>query len=84
MTTIKLGYFISGDPELEDKELPAILYNALGMTFHEFVERTLDKTRKAIKGRCGSRLYVRCCRRKEPKFGACFKTGGRGEGARDI
>ena len=76
MTIIKISYVVSGNPELEDKELPAILYNALGVTFYKFVEITLDKVSKAINGRCGKHLHVRCYRTEEPKCGFCLKTGG--------
>ena len=60
---VKVSYVMSGNPELEDQELPAILYDAVGMTFYEFVERTLAKVREALKGRCGEHLHIRCCRR---------------------
>ena len=73
MTVIKTSYVVSGNPELEDQELPAILCNALGKPFAEFVEVTLEKTRKAIKGRCGKHIEVRCHRTKEPKSGSCLK-----------
>lgn len=76
MTIIKTSYVVSGNPELEDQELPAILCKALGMTFYEFVGITLDKVDKAIKGRRGKHLHVRCYRAKKPKEGICIKTGG--------
>lgn len=76
MTVIKTSYVVSGNPELRDQGLPAILYSALGMPFYKFVERTLDKVGNAIDGRRGKQLYVRCFRTKERKCGWCFKTGG--------
>jgi len=76
MTIIKTSYVVSGNPELEDQELPAILYSALGMPFYKFVEITLDKVSKAIKGRCGEYLHVRCFRTEKWKNGYCFKYGG--------
>jgi len=74
MTIIKTSYVVSGNPELEDKELPAILNNALGITFYEFVEITLEKVRKAIRGECGRNLHVRCFKAKKPKSGSCLAT----------
>jgi len=74
MTIIKVSYVTSIHPELEDKELPAILCNALGMTFYEFVERTLDKVSKAIKGKCGKHFHVRCYKAEKLKQGSCFKA----------
>ena len=52
MTEIKISYVVGGNPELEDKELPATLSNALGMTFPEFVGTTLRcfKTEKRMQG----------------------------------
>ena len=76
MTVIKTSYVVSGNPELRDQELPAILYSALGMPFYKFVERTLDKVGNAIDGRRGKQLHVRCFRTKERKCGFCLKTGG--------
>jgi len=75
-TQIKLSFVSSGNPELEDPELPVILYRALGMPFYEFVEITLDKVGNAIKGRRGKRLGVRCFRTEKRKQGWCFKTSG--------
>ncbi len=74
MTTIKVSYVVHGNPEIEDQELPSILSNALGMTFHQFVETTLDKVSKAIKSRCGRHLEVRCHRAKTPKSGSCLRA----------
>lgn len=74
LTIIKTSYVVSGNPELEDKELPDILCGVLGVPFPEFVEITLDKVRKAIKGRCGKHLEVRCHRTKKPKSGLCLKA----------
>lgn len=76
MTYIKISYVVSGNPELKDQELPAILCSALGMTFYKFVEVTLTKVSKAINERCGKHLHVRCHRSKEPKHGLCLKCGG--------
>lgn len=73
MTIIKISYVVSGNPELEDQELPAILYSALGMTFYKFVEITLDKVRRAINGRCDEYLHVRCYKTKEREHGFCAK-----------
>ena len=78
MTIIKTSYVVSGNPELEDQELPAILYSALGMTFYEFVEITLEKVRETINGRCGDHLHVRSYKSKKPKEGICLKTSGDG------
>ena len=74
--TIKIRYVVHENPELEDRELPAILGQALGMTFYKFIEKTLDKVKKEINGRCGKTLHVRCFRTKERKQGWCYKTGG--------
>lgn len=77
-TIIKTTYVVSGNPELEDQELPVLLYNALGMTFYKFVEITLDKVGNAIKGKRGKQLHVRCFKTKERGQGWCFKTAGWG------
>jgi len=74
MTTIKVSYFISGDPEKEDKELPEMLIKALGMTFYTFVEITLAKVKDAIGGKCGKELLVKCYKGKSS--GSCLKTIG--------
>jgi len=88
MTIIKLSYVVSGireDGELSgDPELPVILYRALGMTFYKFVEITLNKVSKAIKGKHGERLHVRCYRTEKPKVGYCFKSGGKDSVGPDI
>lgn len=76
MTNIRIHYAAKGDPELEDPELAPKLATALGMTFYEFVARTLDKTRSTIKGWSGKELYVRVFPTDNPMTGACFKSGG--------
>lgn len=73
MTIIETSYVVSGNPELEDKELPAMLYSALGMTFYKFIEITLGKVRRAINGRCDEHLHVRCYKTKERGQGFCAK-----------